>query len=642
MFAAIKRDDLAFVQRNLGNIADLNAKDQAGNSLIHALVAPARIILPQPAPPQGKQSHTIIGRSGNTVIYSSPANSAAGTAIRPTMAVARPIRLSTLPVSDGTIHESLKTRMDIIRRLVGLGVPINGMNAKHQTPLHLAAQSDEVIPFVLKIVSGRGEPARDPLQGRRFIEFLISLGADLRLGDDEGNTPLFLASSEALPLLVRRGASLNDRDRNGMSPFLKAMPANALALLQLGADAHATDAQGRNRWFFLPNAGWEELADQMLALRVNIDQKDRQGRSALMAYSREENFKQAQFLIEHGVDFTLADKNGQTPLHAATAQNNLTLMELLLRKGAAINARDRFGATPLYYSRSNRKSAEMLLRCKADPRIPTYAGKNVLHHLVDDKGDHAWEMLCLFVARGVPVNRKNDQGRTPLVLAYMRDNTRAMKLLLENGADPGISGYNKGWSLLDRAEQEKNKEAASLLRRYGARHARPWWKRHQELLIYGFIGLGIFPLFSFIFSLFKPSLFTKKLLWFFLAPAAGYLVVWIALLAGGFPSSDVGMAIAILSLPPLTALLMSLSGTRALADRVAPILGIPLSILNAAGCMGLTFGLVWLYAPGSTQGEGGLALVLTALYGGGAAAVITLIYAIFAWKSAAQVRLKGQ
>ncbi len=82
----------------------------------------------------------------------------------------------------------------------------------------------------------------------------------------------------------------------------------------------------------------------------------------------------------------------------------------------------------------------------------------------------------------------------------------------------------------------------------------------------------------------------------------------------------------ILSMPPLAALLISLAGIRALIDRCPPKLGIPLSIMNASGCIGLTLFLFLPFWGGAFAG-------MDVLYGGGVAAMISLTYSYFAWKS---------
>lgn len=154
----------------------------------------------------------------------------------------------------------------------------------------------------------------------------------------------------------------------------------------------------------------------------------------------------------------------------------------------------------------------------------------------------------------------------------------------------------------------------------------------REELLRGGAFLGITPLLTFLFSLRRRAPFTRKILWLFIAPVACWLWGMIATAGRGFsPGSDEAL-ILVYAMPPLAALLMSLSGTRALTDRCPPWTGIPLSLLNAAGCPGLTAGIFLLYFP-ATGGESGLLLAYVALFGGGFAAFVTLAFAFFAWKN---------
>lgn len=147
----------------------------------------------------------------------------------------------------------------------------------------------------------------------------------------------------------------------------------------------------------------------------------------------------------------------------------------------------------------------------------------------------------------------------------------------------------------------------------------------------GFILIGAIPLLTFLFSLFKQSLFTKKLLWFFLVPGFFSLVALILGTWAWTHFEDTELGALILISPPVPALLMSLSGTRALADRCPSWIGIPLSIFNALGCVGLTLGILLMYFP-KIYGESQLALAIVAALGGGITTVISMVFALAAWK----------
>jgi ankyrin repeat protein len=633
LFLAIQRNNLELFQGYLDKNANWHATDGRGNTLIHALIAPEMIRIPEPEPPIREESRREVIRTqdeaGNPVsIQMSPIP-------HPRLNAVHPIEMQMVRNSPGKKDDSLQMRMDIVRSLVGHGVDMNQTNDQGETPLkltvHMAKSESMAFSHPKRFPDGWSGLEADPAMALRFVRFLLALGANPRLPDAKGQTALFEATDEMLPLLLKHGAALEDRDKEGMTPFLAADPKRALALLKLGADPQATDNRKRNRWHFLDFADWEELAQKLSELHVNVNQRDKEGQTPLLYNCGTKKFKLALFLLGHGADPVLADKDGDTPLHEAASAGNLELLEWLLRHGAAVNVRDRSGQTPLNYARYNEKSAELLLRYKADPNIPDIMGNTILHLLAKSEYPQSMELLAFFIRNGAVLNQKNGQDETPLDRAFNKENIKAMKILLENGADPNASGSQK-WSLLDRAEINKRSDVLSLLRKHGARRNRSLLDRYRQELLIGLVFLGIIPLFTFLFSLNKPSPFTKRLLWFFLVPVGFGVIMALGYLTGDISSgSGEGYLVLFLAIPPLFALLISLSGTRALADRCPPSLGIPLSFLNAAGCMGLTFGIVFPFSLG-THSEGGILFVYDALFGGGAAAVITLVFAFVVWK----------
>jgi len=625
LFNALRNDDMAYLERNLERIPDLKIRDQNGNSLIHALIAPGQVMPPDPPPPPvSKRSIRNVSHNGQRITIIEGVG-------QPSMISLHPIQLSRLRPADGAVHEPLRARMALIRKLAARGVPINGANSAGQTPLHLAVRYDAAIPPTVKIIDGYAQPVRDPAQHCRFVDFLIGLGADPRLADAEGRTPMFLAKSEVQALLLKRGASLEDRNKEGKTPFLESNPANAIYLMQLGADVHALDSRGRNRWFFLRGDGWDQLADELLARKVNMEQRGANGGTALMTYFEKEYLPQALYLIEHGAATAQADKEGRTPLHLAAVNHSLELVTLLLQRGAAVDARDHSGETPLYKACRHRGCVDLLLDRGADPAVVNRRGRNVLHELADERDRRALEMLAFFIARKVPLDRRDRERKTPLALAYDNSNLEAVKRLLENGANPDPAGYGE-WSLLDRAESDKKTTAVELLRKHGARHGRLWASRHRMLLFYAFFAMGIFPLAVLVFGLLKPSLFKSSLRRIMppLFMSLGICFLAVIVLTGITGERDFVPLFLILALPLLVELLALLAAIRTLVDRVAPGPGIIFSLLTAAGAPALLYGILWPISSGF-KGEGGMALGYMLYFGSYAATIATLAYALFAW-----------
>ena len=78
------------------------------------------------------------------------------------------------------------------------------------------------------------------------------------------------------------------------------------------------------------------------------------------------------------------------------------------------------------------------------------------------KGDN--EAIRDLLAKGVNVNIKDADGRTPLTEAAWNGHSETIKLLLEHGADPGVK-KNDGETALSLATARGQKEAVALLKK---------------------------------------------------------------------------------------------------------------------------------------------------------------------------------
>src|SRR5712691_2456612 len=72
------------------------------------------------------------------------------------------------------------------------------------------------------------------------------------------------------------------------------------------------------------------------------------------------------------------------------------------------------------------------------------------------------EAIRDLLAKGVNVNIKDADGRTPLTEAAWNGHTETIKLLLEHGADPNVK-KNDGETALSLATARGQKEAVALL-----------------------------------------------------------------------------------------------------------------------------------------------------------------------------------
>ncbi|KAJ4324659.1 hypothetical protein N0V84_003783 [Fusarium piperis] len=269
------------------------------------------------------------------------------------------------------------------------------------------------------------------------IKALLNAGADAKIVDSHGNTPLHIVAEknrnfEAVQLLIQHGADPNQRNGSGRTPFYQMIRCSYCGraedaekakciieyLLNNGADPECQDNTGctpmgngpakfgpkifrlllskcksdsvkKECWFGLSMerdiGKFTETLEVMLAAGIDIDQRDESGRTLYL--QRLTNPEQRRTLKEHGATTGLTDNQGNNIIH------------LLI---------------PKYLG--DRKVLESLFAEGLDPLSTNNNGDTLLHHaarfsLANSKdGEHVRWLLSL----GIPVNAVNKQGHTAL------------------------------------------------------------------------------------------------------------------------------------------------------------------------------------------------------------------------------------
>ena len=158
-----------------------------------------------------------------------------------------------------------------------------------------------------------------------MVEFLISKGADLEAVDlKTGDTPLILSFVESFDnvditeLLLDKGANINNKNKNGFSALALAVDVNNVKAIKLLLERGANVNTTNN---------WEETP---LMTASGLGQKDI-----------------VQLLIDKGANVNMKSDIGVTALLLATNENQFEIVKLLLEKGADTNIANRSGYTPL-------------------------------------------------------------------------------------------------------------------------------------------------------------------------------------------------------------------------------------------------------------------------------------------------------
>jgi len=236
-----------------------------------------------------------------------------------------------------------------MRLLLDRGVPLEATDVQGFTALWLAALVDEpeLVSDLLDRHAdpNRADPAREwtPLNAAihsndvALVELMLAKGADIN--SHAADPPLLFAlkrdklfnvpNPNMLRLLLERGADIHARRR----PDPNDEGSNVTAMLM------ATELTAR--------AHVKETFQLLLSYGADIEERNKEGRTALMLVTEQGNVPTVRYLLDHGAHLNAHDLEDETPLHLAVDEDNQPVVTLLLKRGAKVNARNAAGETPL-------------------------------------------------------------------------------------------------------------------------------------------------------------------------------------------------------------------------------------------------------------------------------------------------------
>ena len=181
------------------------------------------------------------------------------------------------------------------------------------------------------------------LAGKHFqtADLLLHHGADPHLRDNKMGTLLhsaaYFGDLEVVQKLVEYDADVNAKDEEGKTPLYVASEGTYhkdcsvhRLLLELGADVNVRAKDG---WIPLHNASYFGAGLEVIRL-----------------------------LLERGADINARSKDDSTPLHTASSSyyETLEVVRLLLESGADVNAKDNTGRTALQLAEGRRGKEEVV------------------------------------------------------------------------------------------------------------------------------------------------------------------------------------------------------------------------------------------------------------------------------------------
>ncbi|KAG9397269.1 Ankyrin repeats (3 copies) [Carpediemonas membranifera] len=306
------------------------------------------------------------------------------------------------------------------------------------------------------------------------VQTLIDAGVNLEIRDDDGDTPLLIATMKGhvgiVRALVKAKADCSVVRANGASPLLIAAMYGNVDLTRLLINANKSmvdvpdgndvspltlaatfghnkcvgllveggaDVNGKRRssdaWTPLIAAALKdhaEIVKLLVRAKADLSLADEAGQTALMAACINGHLDSIKALVEAGADISAVDNNDDPVLILAVQRKQSAVVSYLLEEGCSPNACRADGCTALYIAAQSGCSeiVKLLLDRGADTTIPDADGK-----LPSEIAKANGHKKC---AALLDRTRQTERAETSLVAAAADGNQAIVRDLLGSGADP--------------------------------------------------------------------------------------------------------------------------------------------------------------------------------------------------------------
>ncbi|KAJ2906158.1 hypothetical protein MKZ38_002873 [Zalerion maritima] len=278
---------------------------------------------------------------------------------------------------DSALHRAIELgKLDLVRQLIGIGVPIDGLNRKGQTPLMTACTMDQYM--IVRELVDRGAnvnylstktgqcPLSCTMNNKKGYEtwpgqrgslsmiawVLLEAGANVNWTSRNGLPLLHYAvhyrdhvsAADFTYLLLIHGASLSDlgalRDGRSWMHHLAARcepgqtPLLALVLDQ-GECICSTTERGHTPLFFAARKGYLSNIRWLVRQGADPNHLDEEGSNMMFYLPFHDEAVQKYALSRYGFDPNFSNKSGATALHYAVLRKDIMSVGELMRKGAA-------------------------------------------------------------------------------------------------------------------------------------------------------------------------------------------------------------------------------------------------------------------------------------------------------------------
>lgn len=135
-------------------------------------------------------------------------------------------------------------------------------------------------------------------------------------------------------------------------------------------------------------------------------------------------------LIALNADINVIDKFGNTPLHFACEKGYFAIVLSLLNQGVELSLKNGRGETPVFNAVRNGDIGMMRLLYNNSANLMDINrdGDNLIHHAIKYSSNKD-EMVAFLIKYGVPLNKKNKDGKYPIDIAMEKLKQKKLNVL---------------------------------------------------------------------------------------------------------------------------------------------------------------------------------------------------------------------
>ena len=223
--------------------------------------------------------------------------------------------------------------------------------------------------------------------------------------------------------------------KGDVSPWSQPCPFDTCPLPVTGKDLH----RAINNW------NEDQLIKILKETKVSVDVPNDEGLSPLMHAAKKGYTNIAKLLLDYGADTTFTTISGKTAMIMSSFFGHVEMVELLIQHHAPWDISGKSGLYPIHsaVSGGNLEVVRYFLDRGVSVDLPEMITKwtPLMRGMVVGTSQEIAELL---LERGAATGARDDEYKTPLMLAVINGHEELVELLINHGSDPLLSNkYSK-------------------------------------------------------------------------------------------------------------------------------------------------------------------------------------------------------